>query len=65
MLLSEKTYCYTQLKPRKGKDIKWILIENIRSLFWGIFLNEKTVNVFNQYPFNIPTAAFFLPFDFV
>ena len=22
-----------QLKPRKGKDIKWILIENIYSLF--------------------------------
>ncbi len=30
--VSEKTYCFA-IKPRKGKDIKWILIENIYSLF--------------------------------
>ena len=48
-----------QLKPRKVKDIKWIQIENIYSLFWGLFLNEKTVYVFNQYPFNIPTLSWF------
>ena len=27
----------TALFPRKGKNFKWILIENIYSLFWKIF----------------------------
>ena len=43
-ITSQKRLIASQLKPRKGRDIKWILIENIYSLFW----NEKTVYVFNQ-----------------
>jgi hypothetical protein len=35
---SQKRLIATQLKPRKGKDIKWILIENIYSLFRELFL---------------------------
>jgi len=30
---SQKRLIASPLKPRKGKDIKWILIENIYSLF--------------------------------
>jgi hypothetical protein len=38
ILKSQKRLIATQLKPRKGKDIKWILIENIYSLFRELFL---------------------------
>ena len=55
---SQKRLIATQLKPRKGKDIKWILIENIYSLFIKK-LPKKTVYVFNQYPFNIYTFSWF------
>ncbi len=55
----QKILIASQLKPRKDMDIKWILIENIFSLFWEHFWDEKTVDVFNQYPFNIPTFSWF------
>ena len=31
----------SQLKPRKGKDIKLILIENMFSLFWKNFCMRR------------------------
>jgi len=34
---SQKRLIASQLKPRKGKDIKWILIENI--LILNCYLN--------------------------
>jgi hypothetical protein len=35
---SQKRLIASQLKPQKVKDIKWILIENIYSLFRELFL---------------------------
>ena len=56
---SQKRLIASQLKPRKGRDIKWILIENIYSLFIQKKVPKKTVYVVNQYPFNIPTFSWF------
>jgi hypothetical protein len=36
--ITQKRLIALQLKPRKGKDIKWNLIENIYSLFRELFL---------------------------
>jgi len=35
---SQKRLIASQLKQRKGKDIKWILIENINSILRELFL---------------------------
>jgi hypothetical protein len=43
--LSQKRLIVSKLKPRKGKDIKWIMIENIYNLFWEIFWDENTLYV--------------------
>jgi len=52
--LSQKEFIVSQLKPRKGKDIRWILIEHKYTVFFEeFFWDEKTVYVFNQYPFNV------------
>jgi len=56
---SQKRVVASQLKLRKGRGIKWILIENIYSLFIQNKSSKKTVYVFNQYPFNIPTFSIF------
>ena len=34
----QKRLIASQLKPRKSRDIKWILIENI----YGLFIQKKT-----------------------
>ena len=52
---SQKRLIASQLKPQKGKDIKWILIENIYSIFIQKITQKKTLHVFNQYPFKIFT----------
>jgi hypothetical protein len=43
-------------RKRKGRDIKWILIENIYSLFWGIFGMKRL------YMFSISIHLIYLPF---
>ncbi len=55
-ITSQKRLIASQLKPRKGRDIKWILIENIYSLFWGIFGMKRL------YMFSISIHLINLPF---
>jgi len=65
-LKSQKRLIASQLKPRKGKDIKWILIENIYSLFRELFY-EKTKIVIKKsrdntmyFLFKLKVICFFL-----
>ena len=53
----EKTYInLRKLNPRKGKDINWILIENIYILFWRTFI---FVELFDQLSNKKKTCVYF------